>query len=155
MTENLTDEQVIEFKNAYRAFCKDDIHPLPVGSLGMVLRTLGYYPSEAELAEIIAEFDTQEMGWLEQHTFYKIMAKIIKQPKITDDDVRAAFRVFDRKSNGFVSAEEMRHILVEIGDRFTDEEMAEFLKHSTPDDDGQIHYEDFVTRMMIKHPLRR
>jgi len=155
MAENLTDEQIIEFKNAYRSFCKEDHNPLPVGQLGIALRTLGYYPSEEELDALITEFDPEGMGWLQQHSFYQIMARKVKEKKVKEEDIKAAFQFFDRKSNGFVSAEELRHILLEIGERFTDEEMNEFLKHAAVDEDGQIYYEDFIIRMMTKHPLLR
>ena len=153
--ENLTDEQVIEFRNVYRSFCKEDIIPLSIAQLGNALRTLGYYPSEQEIAELAAEFDPEKIGSIPQHSFYEIMVRKVKEKKVTEEDIKEAFRFFDNKGNGFVSAEEIRHILLEIGDKLTDEEMQEFLKHAIPDEDGQINYEEFIIRMMTKHPVLR
>ena len=158
MADQLADEQVIEFRNVYKSFCKDEIHPLPTSMLGTVLRKLGYYPSQVELDSLISEFDAEGVGWIEQSSFYEIMARKIKEPVVSEEDIRSAFRVFDRKGNGFVSAEEMRHILLELGDGFSEEEMTEFLKYAMADEDGQVHYEDFISRMMPKsaqQPQRR
>ena len=151
----LTDEQIIEFKNAYREYAPDDAYPLKSHELGLVLRTLGYYPSDADLKKLIEEYDSESMGWIEIGSFLPMMAKLVKEPKVTNEDIRKAFRFFDKKSNGFVSAEEMRHILTEVGDCFTDEEMQEFLKYAMVDEDGQVNYEDFIARMMPKTEEKR
>lgn len=150
MSDQLTDEQVALFKKVYYSLTKDEISPMPNVNLGECLRTLGYYPSQADLDELTKEWDQEEMGWLEYESYLNMMAKKVKEPVLTEEAVTSAFKVFDRKENGFVSAEEMKYILSTIGEPFTDEEMAEFFKHSFPDDDGQINYENFVMKFMAK-----
>ena len=41
----------------------------------------------------------------------------------TPDDIMGCFRIFDKDGNGFISAAELRHIMTNIGDRMTDEEV--------------------------------
>ena len=35
----------------------------------------------------------------------------------TEDDLKEAFRVFDKQGNGFISACELRHVMANIGER--------------------------------------
>jgi len=44
----------------------------------------------------------------------------------TDEEIREAFRAFDLDKNKYVGAAEIRHILVNIGERVTDEEVSLF-----------------------------
>ena len=41
----------------------------------------------------------------------------------SQDDIMGCFRIFDKEGNGFISAAELRHIMTNIGDRMTDEEV--------------------------------
>ena len=152
MAELLSEEQIAEFKNAYKTFSKNDETPLANADLGTVIRFLGYFPSEADVAKMIEEYDSEGMGWIDIADFYKLMAKQIKEPVVTEEEIRSAFRVFDKESNGFISATELRHVLMGIGEPLTEEEMEELVRNAEVDGDGQVNYEEFVTRMLSKQP---
>ena len=53
---------------------------------------------------------------------------------------QGAFRVFDKDGNGFISAAELRHIMTNLGEKLTDEEVDEMIREAI-DGDGQINYE--------------
>jgi len=61
-----------------------------------------------------------------------------------------AFKVFDRDGNGFISAAELRHVMTNLGEKLTDEEVDEMIREADVDGDGQINYEEFVKMMMAK-----
>ena len=46
------------------------------------------------------------------------------QQQYTDEQIVEAFRAFDLDNNNFVGAAEIRHVLVNIGERVTDEEVS-------------------------------
>jgi len=62
----------------------------------------------------------------------------------------ANFKVFDRDGNGFISAAELRHVMTNLGEKLTDEEVDEMIREADVDGDGQINYEEFVKMMMAK-----
>jgi len=62
----------------------------------------------------------------------------------------AAFRVFDKDGNGFISAAELRHVMKNLGEKLTDEEVDEMIREADIDGDGQVNYEEFVTMMTSK-----
>ena len=59
--------------------------------------------------------------------------------------------MFDKDGNGFISAAELRHVMTNLGEKLTDEEVDEMIREADIDGDGQINYEEFV-KMMMYHP---
>lgn len=59
----------------------------------------------------------------------------------SDEEIREAFRVFDKDGNGFISAAELRHVMTNLGEKLTDEEVDEMIREADIDGDGQVNYE--------------
>jgi len=90
--------------------------------LGTVIRALGKNPTEAELQDIINEVDPNGDGTVDFPSFLTIMARKMKDQD-TEDDIIEAFRVFDKDGNGTISAAELRHVMTNLGEKLTDEEV--------------------------------
>ena len=63
--------------------------------------------------------------------------------KFTDDEIYEAFVAFDLDKNNFVGAAEIRHVLINIGETVTDEEVDEMIRMVDTDGDGQVGFEEF------------
>uniref|UniRef100_A0A8C8UGE1 EF-hand domain-containing protein n=1 Tax=Peromyscus maniculatus bairdii TaxID=230844 RepID=A0A8C8UGE1_PERMB len=66
MADQLTEEQIAEFKEAFSLFDKDGDGTITTKELGTVMRSLGQNPTEAELQDMINEVDplcTSELSW--------------------------------------------------------------------------------------------
>jgi len=61
----------------------------------------------------------------------------------TESELIEAFKVFDRDGNGFISAAELRHVMTNLGEKLSDEEVDEMIREADIDGDGQINYEGF------------
>lgn len=61
----------------------------------------------------------------------------------SDEEIKEAFVQFDLDKNGFVGAAEIRHILINIGETVTDEEVDEMVKMVDRSGDGQVSFPDF------------
>ena len=68
----------------------------------------------------------------------------------TEEELIEAFKVFDRDGNGLISAAELRHVMTNLGEKLTDEEVDEMIREADVDGDGHINYEEFVRMMMAK-----
>ena len=64
-----------------------------------------------------------------------------------------ASRMFDRDSNGYISASEFRYVLTTLGEKMTDTEVDELLTSADIDGDGQINHEG-ATRNQIRFLLK-
>jgi len=63
--------------------------------------------------------------------------------KFTDDEIWEAFQAFDLDHNNFVGAAEIRHVLINIGEQVTDEEVDEMIRMCDHDGDGQVSFPEF------------
>lgn len=52
-----------------------------------------------------------------------------------------AFYVFDKDGDGKISAEELKHVMLNLGEKLTDEELDEMIKEADIDGDGEVNYE--------------
>ena len=50
-------------------------------------------------------------------------------------------RVFDKDGNGLINAAELRHVMTNLGEKLTDQEVDEMMKEADIDGDGQLNYE--------------
>ena len=114
------------------------------------MRSLGQNPTEAELQEMIAEVDANGNGNIDFPEFLKLMEKKMKDPKDSEKELRDAFKVFDKDGNGFISAQELRHIMTSLGEKLTEEEVDQMIQEADTNGDGQVDYNEFVNMMMGK-----
>merc|ERR1712110_425104 len=149
MSDQLTEEQIQEFKEAFALFDKDGDGTITTKELGTVMRSLGQNPTEAELQDMINEVDADGNGTIDFPEFLSLMARKIKDTG-TEEELREAFKVFDRDGNQLISAAELRQVMTTLGEKLTDEEVDEMIREADIDADGQINYEEFV-RMMMAH----
>jgi len=77
------------------------------------------------------------------------MARKVKDTD-SEEEIKEAFKVFDKDNNGFISAAELRHVMTSLGEKLTDEEVDEMIREADVDGDGRINYEEFVKMMVIQ-----
>lgn len=81
-----------------------------------------------------------------------MMAKKIQNTD-SEEEIREAFRVFDKENSGHISREELRFVMSNINAALTDEEIEELINDADHDQDGQISYEgdrcDHIRSSMI------
>ncbi|XP_051143030.1 calmodulin-2/4-like isoform X2 [Andrographis paniculata] len=119
----------------------------------MVMRSLGQNPTEVELKDMINEIDADNNGTIDFSEFLNLMLRKMKETD-SEEELKEAFKVFDKDQNGFISASELRHVMTNIGEKLTDEEVGEMIREADEDGDKQINYEEFVKIMMDKRRKR-
>nr|BAD30084.1 yellow cameleon 3.60 [synthetic construct] len=154
MHDQLTEEQIAEFKEAFSLFDKDGDGTITTKELGTVMRSLGQNPTEAELQDMINEVDADGNGTIYFPEFLTMMARKMKDTD-SEEEIREAFRVFDKDGNGYISAAQLRHVMTNLGEKLTDEEVDEMIREADIDGDGQVNYEEFVQMMTAKGGKRR
>jgi len=92
-----------------------------------------------KLIVILYDFRTGN-GTIDFPEFLTMMARKMKDTD-SEEEIREAFRVFDKDGNGFISAAELRHVMTNLGEKLTDEEVDEMIREADIDGDGQVNYE--------------
>ncbi|KAI5397774.1 Calmodulin-3, variant 2 [Lathyrus oleraceus] len=96
---------------------------------------------------MISEVDADGNGTIEFDEFLNLMARKMKDTD-AEEELREAFKVFDKDQNGYISASELRHVMMNLGEKLSDEEVKQMIKEADMDGDGQVDYDEFVKMMM-------
>ena len=92
---------------------------------------------------MFAEIDIDGNGSIDYTEF--VMATMNEQELITNEKLKAAFRLFDKDGNGSISPDEIKSALG-IGDD-DKEELLQLLAEVDENGDGEIQYEEFCNMM--------
>ncbi|XP_037953621.1 neo-calmodulin-like [Teleopsis dalmanni] len=143
---NLNDKQMMEIREAFTMFDTNGDGSINVRELGTVMRSLGENPTEAELKDLISEIDADGSGTINLYEFTNLMGRKYTG-RSDEDDVREAFKVFDKDGDGFVTFDEVKAVLLNMGENLTDEEFEDLFHEIDLDGNGKIDYEEFEALM--------
>ena len=93
------------------------------------------------------EVDEDGNGTIDFEEFLSLMSRKIKEID-KKEELLEAFRIFDKDNNGKIWAAELNHMMTNLGDKFSDEEVDQMIKQGDIDEDGQIDFEEFYRMMM-------
>lgn len=142
MADKLSKQQIQEAREAFKMFDKDGDGAITLDELGTVMRNLGQFPTDEELKMMMDETDTDGNGVIDFSEFLTMVQRQkIAQEKEPDIGLEA-FSVFDQNGDGFISAEELRQIMVKLGESLTDEEIEMMIDEADVDGDGRISYKE-------------
>ncbi|KAK0462361.1 calmodulin [Desarmillaria tabescens] len=111
--ENLSFEQINEFKGAFSMFDKDGDGIITSAELGTVMRSLGHTPTDAELQAIISQVDGDEDGTIDFQEFLGLMQRRVGGD--WDAELKLAFKVLDKDSNGTITAQDLKQVMASLG----------------------------------------
>merc|ERR1719347_2390605 len=149
-TEGLSQEKLQEYQEIFSFFDRDGGGSISSVELGQVMRTFGWNPTEMELQELINEIDQDGNGSISFNEFVWLMTREIHDADI-EEEIREAFRVFDKEGHGFISVPDLTHVLQTLGEKLAPDETQELMSEADLDGDGNINYEEFIT-MLFKKP---
>lgn len=147
MAKYLSEQQVKDLRTAFDLFDKNKDGHISAEELGNVLRAMGQTPTDQDIKDIIREADTDKNGSIEFEEFKTIISKKMK-PEISEDELREAFKVFDRDNSGKISVEELRWAMANLGEKMTNEQIDDMMKVADKNKDGHIDYSEFCRWMM-------
>eukprot|EP01006_Ploeotia_vitrea_P060984 TRINITY_DN76989_c0_g1_i1.p1 TRINITY_DN76989_c0_g1~~TRINITY_DN76989_c0_g1_i1.p1 ORF type:complete len:158 (+),score=28.45 TRINITY_DN76989_c0_g1_i1:280-753(+) len=145
--DQLPADTVQQIREIFNMFDKEKKESIQVTDLGMALRAAGQNPTEQELLDMMNEVDTDGSGTLDFQEFLIFVTRKMSD-YVSEEELKAAFQVFDKDGNGYISAIEMRIMMCTMGDKLSDEEMNELLAEAESDMEGNINYDEFVKKIM-------
>ena len=138
--EYLTEEQLIEYREAFQKFDKSNKGYIDAKELGEVLRALGQSPSDEEIKEMTLLVDKDRSGTIDFKEFLGLLV-LLMQETDREDELIEAFKSLNDDGNGQLSTHEIRYAISKSKDGLTDEEIDEILKEADENGDGYIDYQ--------------
>ena len=147
--DQLTEEEIENFREAFKIFDKNDDGSITIQELGVVMKSLGQNPTEDEMKEMIKDIDADGDGEIDFPEFLTVLARKMKETD-PEEELMQAFKALDKDSDGLIPVPEIRTLMRKLDDTLTLEEIDEMLKHSDVDRDNYINFAEFVRMMMVK-----
>merc|ERR1712066_99863 len=100
---------------------------------------------------MVNEVDSDATGFMKFPQFLFLMAKKIDN-LVAEDEIREAFKVFDCDGNGFISRSELRHVMMNLGEKMDEEECQYLVDQADRDSDatGFMKFPQFLFLMAKK-----
>ena len=149
--EEIPESKIQQFREAFEQFDKDNDGSISLRELSQVLKSLHLSNdfTQDQINSVMEKAGNSNTGKMNVDDFISIMSAKYKDTD-TAEEVIAAFRTFDKDGNGTIPANELKHIMITLGERLTDEEVDEMIREADINGDGFIYYEDFVKSMLSK-----
>ncbi|KAL6258978.1 hypothetical protein P5V15_008901 [Pogonomyrmex californicus] len=147
---SISKSQMKEFREAFRLFDKDGDGTITKEELGRVMRSLGQFARAEELRTMLQEIDIDGDGNVSFEEFVEIVSNIGASTAAPSDqhqeeqELRDAFRVFDKHNRGYITASDLRAVLQCLGEDLSEEEIEDMIKEVDVDGDGRIDFYEFV-----------
>jgi len=156
--EELSEEQIEEFREAFSLFDTEGEGKIFTKELGTVLRTLGIHTTEAERNEYFNKFDSSCEGIIYFKDFLEILVSQMQVMK-PEEELLEAFKIFDTDKRNYMDIEHFRHELQTHCpgiDHIEIEEICEFLRNTGENGPSDIiKLDDAVAKIMenLQHHL--
>merc|ERR1712228_34366 len=90
--------------------------------MGIVMRSLGQDPTDAQLEAMVNGVDANGNGTIDYAEFISFMLQKKREGEI-EAELKDTFRIFDRGNTGHINFPELRHLLTSFGEKLSDEEV--------------------------------
>ncbi|XP_069030027.1 dynein regulatory complex protein 8 [Embiotoca jacksoni] len=141
-----------KIKAAFEAFDSDCNHTVDVREIGTIIYSLGCFPTQADLHDLIAEVEQDDSAYIHLDRFLPAMTKVLLEnrfPPIPEDLLLQAFKVLDNTNKGYLEPEELTKYMTEEGDPFSQEEIDEMLTALADHEKNFIYYKDLISQLTI------
>ncbi|KAH8408737.1 hypothetical protein KR215_011788 [Drosophila sulfurigaster] len=167
-----TDVEIKDLRTAFDLLDRNRDGRVTANELQFMLKNLGINVRDEIIHDLIREASHSGNGLINEAEFLQWVGRIqalrddqqqqqqhdsdsastASKPVDADDDVTedliAAFRVFDRDGNGFITRDELQTAMEMIGEPLNEQQLEQLLAIADLDQDGRINYEEF-TRLLL------
>lgn len=145
-----TQELLDRLREAFKTFDQNNDDMISATKeLALVMRAYGLNPSQSELSNYIKHIEKDPRGNISFQDFSDFMHDKMRNFDLPEDIVDA-FRTFDMEEKGYISINELRYVLMNLGETLNEQEMEELIISAQADVNGDVDYRAFVRSTMEK-----
>uniref|UniRef100_A0A182J6V0 EF-hand domain-containing protein n=1 Tax=Anopheles atroparvus TaxID=41427 RepID=A0A182J6V0_ANOAO len=136
-------------RNAFNAFDQEKKGCIGTQMVGTILSMLGHQLDDKMLKEIIDEVDADGSGELEFEEFVTLAARFMveEDAEAMQQELKEAFRLYDKEGNGYITTQVLREILKELDDNLTNEDLDMMIEEIDSDGSGTVDFDEFMEVM--------
>jgi Ca2+-binding EF-hand superfamily protein len=132
------------YKNAFDTFDDDRDDLVATDLIGKLIRAIGYNPLPEEVEDMQRDIGRDTFNF---NTFLYIIYRHAREAD-PEAELIEALRVFDKKGTGKLPEAQIRKILANLKQPFTERQIGELLGRAEIDSSGQVDYAEFAKLML-------
>ncbi|XP_015186417.1 PREDICTED: troponin C, isoform 1-like isoform X1 [Polistes dominula] len=147
---DLSKDQLKHLKMAFDTFDPEKKGTIQTSMIGTILEMLGHEIRGVNLPDMIATYDLWGTGELKFDEFTKLASRFMEEDTDTEamkEELREAFRIYDKEGNGYITTDVFRDILHELDDQLSPEELDMIIEEVDTDGSGTLDFEEFMEVM--------
>ncbi|XP_050090487.1 troponin C, isoallergen Bla g 6.0101-like isoform X1 [Anopheles aquasalis] len=147
--DDLDKAQLELLRNAFNAFDQEKKGCIGTQMVGTILSMLGHQLDDKMLKEIIDEVDADGSGELEFEEFVTLAARFMveEDAEAMQQELKEAFRLYDKEGNGYITTQVLREILKELDDNLSNEDLDMMIEEIDSDGSGTVDFDEFMEVM--------
>ena len=149
MLDEITDEELHEIREIFKMFDKDGNLTIEISELESIYQALGRELTPNELNEMINDIDLNNDGYITFHEFLSLYKKKLLL-KGNEEKLRQAFEICDCDDSGYVTLDELKRIMNEVGENLDQGQLIAMLRDVDVDGDNRINFEEFIQLLKKK-----
>merc|ERR1712209_30259 len=116
----------------------------------MILKSMGVKVDKDDMESHCADVDEEATGKFSFSMFCQVAARFM----IEDDEeqmkeeLKEAFRIYDKEGQGFITTDVLKEILREIDPTLTEEDLDNIIEEVDEDGSGTLDFDEFQEMMM-------
>lgn len=138
----LSEEQRQDAKEAFNLFDNDADGLIPVKDISIIMQSLCNDPINAELNKIIEDMDQKSTGMVDFDNFLRVYEKSGETNK--EAVLINALKAFDKNNKGYIDRNELKQVMLNLGEKLNEEEVAKFIQDGDTKGDGNVNIKKFA-----------
>ena len=150
MLNEISSQKKNEYLEAFKIFDKNNDGLITQDELKQLLNNIGQKPSDSEIQDMINEIDIDGDGKINFDNFITLMEKKLRDHD-NEEELIETFKVFDKDGIGFITFNNLKDVIKNLGLNYSDDEIMEMIKECDLDNDMMINYDEFTKMVLDKY----
>jgi len=122
---------------------------IDAGKIPTILNTLGHNFVDEELQALIEGHDPEKTGKLNFDAFSEIAGHFLEEEddEAMQQELKEAFRLYDREGNGYITTGTLREILKALDDKLGPDDLDGIIAEIDTDGSGTVDFDEFMEMM--------
>ena len=144
--KRIPEEVLSEYQDLFDSYDLNKTGEIERKEMKTILKKLGKESTNEEIEQIWKSMNKIESDYTISFDYFVEFIKRYNLSKnsMSTDDIINAFEIFDKNHDGTISINEFKHILMDLGQKFSEDEVNEIITEIDLDNNGKINYIEFV-----------
>ena len=144
--KRIPEEVLSEYQDLFDSYDLNKTGEIERKEMKTILKKLGKESTNEEIEQIWKSMNKIESDYtISFDDFVEFIKRYnLSKNSMSTDDIINAFEIFDKNHDGTLSINEFKHILMDLGQKFSEDEVNEIITEIDLDNNGKINYRDFV-----------